>query len=104
MSALESAPDVSTVAVDKRALILEFDLLAGKLKELVLYLVNLVDKRDGFGKGNIDKLGRESVSQGNESLGRRGEERNTQPMKKEILLCGVLWEIEACNLAILRFR
>ena len=46
------------------------------------------------GKGNIDKLGRERVSQGSESLGRRGEERNTQPMKKEILLCvGVAFQI-----------
>ena len=54
MSTLESAPDVSTVAVDKRALILEFDLLVGKLKELVLYLVNLVDKRDGFGLKRVD--------------------------------------------------
>ena len=51
MSVLESTPDVSTVAIDKRALILEFDLLVGKLQELVLYLV---DKRDGFGLKRVD--------------------------------------------------
>jgi hypothetical protein len=49
MSVSGSATDVSTVAVDKRALILEFGLLVGKLNELVLFIVNLVDKRDGFG-------------------------------------------------------
>lgn len=38
------------------------------------------------GRGNNDGFGRESVSQGSENLW-RGDERNTQPMKKEILLC-----------------
>jgi hypothetical protein len=38
------------------------------------------------GRGNNDGFGRESVSQGSENLWRGGE-RNTQPMKKEILLC-----------------